>query len=141
MTYTKTAAPEPVPANHLGFILQQPHLWNRRHQEYLKVRIDRDVIPEMVVGMMDFPHDGDEGVCPPDPLVKEPRLQVITANLEAHRIRSSSSKIHPTDNGRPDGASMANPRVPRQLLHAGIPGSGRDDRADGDHGARYGYRE
>ena len=65
MTYTKTAAaaaPQPVPTNHLGFILQQPHLWNRRHQEYLKVKIDRDVVPENVVGMTNFPHDGDEGV-------------------------------------------------------------------------------
>lgn len=60
--------------------------------------------------------------------------------MDLDRIRSSGSQIHPTDDGRPNGASMADARVQGQLLHAGIPGAGRDDRAYGGHGAEYGYR-
>lgn len=66
MTCSKT--PPAKPAN-LGFILQQPHLWTRRHEEYLSVKIERDVVAEKVIGETNLPRDGDEGTPLPPPFL------------------------------------------------------------------------
>ena len=62
VTYPKNPAPSlPQDANYLVLLFQQPHLWNTRHQQFLKVRVLYDAPAGMIVGLANLPRNGDEG--------------------------------------------------------------------------------